>query len=316
MYESVAIVAIPNENDYVWKLSSEKVPHMTLLYLGDLSANPNIQHIIEFTAHVVKTSLKRFGMEVDRRDLLGPDDADVLYFNERYTEVLEEVRNALLQDPIIRAAYESVTQYPTFTPHLTMGYPESPAKADDREYPGISWVSFDKVSVWLDDSDGPTFRLDDEYYDGPLLHGEACLAHHGVKGMRWGVTKAERLSSEVTVKTNPQRPGNKIKTVGGKHREIAEDAKKAAVSKQIAKKSTTDALSNKELQDLVTRMNLEQQYTRLQNSDPNSNRGSKFINKLLGKDGDKNTRMNAQDAAMADAIKNAMDQKKQKATAA
>lgn len=33
-----AIVAIPEERDPVWKYSSEKVPHMTLLFLGEAPA--------------------------------------------------------------------------------------------------------------------------------------------------------------------------------------------------------------------------------------------------------------------------------------
>lgn len=104
----------------------------------------------------------------------------------------------------------------------------------------------------------------------------------GVKGMRWGVRKDPSAgpgpASEVTVKT---RPGKKVKTEGGKERPASEDAIKAAVGRQIAKKSTTDALSNEELQAVVTRMQLEQNFQRLNAN--NVSAGRKFINTFIGK---------------------------------
>lgn len=65
------------------------------------------------------------------------------------------------------------------------------------------------------------------------------LAHYGVKGMRWGVRRKSSSPSD------------------------SDDAKRAAASKARIKRGNTGPLSNKELQDLVTRMNLEQQYSRL-----------------------------------------------------
>jgi hypothetical protein len=93
---------------------------------------------------------------------------------------------------------------------------------------------------------------------------EDFLAHFGVKGMRWGARKTsgsggEGGPSEVHV----VKRGKVLKTTGGKKLEPADDAVRAAVSKQKAKKSGTQALSNKEFQDMVTRMNMEQQYTKL-----------------------------------------------------
>lgn len=77
---------------------------------------------------------------------------------------------------------------------------------------------------------------------------EDFIQHFGTKGMKWGVRKRAR--------------GLVTAAQGGPKPPASEDAKKAKVLKSTAKKST-DALSNKELQDLVTRMNLEQQYSRL-----------------------------------------------------
>lgn len=67
---------------------------------------------------------------------------------------------------------------------------------------------------------------------------EDILAHYGKKGMRWGVRRAEKQSAST-------------------------DATRVNQFKKTAKRSGTNALSTKELQDLVTRMNLEQQYSKL-----------------------------------------------------
>lgn len=69
------------------------------------------------------------------------------------------------------------------------------------------------------------------------------LYHHGVIGMKWGVRRARGSSSS----TNPSK------------RNISEDAKEAA---RISKKHVSE-MSNNELRKLNDRINLEQQYSRL-----------------------------------------------------
>src|SRR5436190_11296317 len=82
MGSSLVIVAIPDENDRVWKISSEKIPHMTLLFLGDAKDVSNLEQIMLFVEHAASTSLKRFYLPVDRRGKLGEDEADVLFFKK------------------------------------------------------------------------------------------------------------------------------------------------------------------------------------------------------------------------------------------
>lgn len=88
------------------------------------------------------------------------------------------------------------------------------------------------------------------------------LAHFGVKGMRWGVRKRSP-ASPVAVQVSA-RPGKKVKTKGGTGHKPTEEAVKAAVARQKAKKSSLDSLSNEELQVAVKRMQLEQQFSNLQ----------------------------------------------------
>lgn len=164
---NLVIVAIPSEDDYVNKISSEKVPHMTLLMLGDASKVQNLDRIVSFVQFSAEQSLTRFGLSVDHRGVLGADSADVLFFRQSgccYEDV-NTFRSYLLQNKDIRMANNSVDQFETWNPHLTLGYPESPANPDNRDYPGTHYVTFDKIAVWNQDYSGFEFLLksDDDY---------------------------------------------------------------------------------------------------------------------------------------------------------
>lgn len=82
--------------------------------------------------------------------------------------------------------------------------------------------------------------------DGSVVAGdlklEDVLSHYGVKGMHWGIRKARNAPP------GPAPSG---------------DANRTSEYKSRAKAGGAKALSTKELQELVTRMNLEQQYDRL-----------------------------------------------------
>ena len=79
-----ALVAIPQEESPVWKLSSEKVPHMTILYFGEQSDGSLASHIVSFAEYCAKLVLPPFGMNVESRGVLGEDEADVLFFEKDF----------------------------------------------------------------------------------------------------------------------------------------------------------------------------------------------------------------------------------------
>lgn len=94
------------------------------------------------------------------------------------------------------------------------------------------------------------------------------LQHYGVKGMRWGVRRTqEQLDSD-----------------------SSDASTKKSVQSKVAKNyGSIDVLSNQELQALVTRMNLEQQYSRLSATDnvKISSKGRLWVKERVTKVGNK-----------------------------
>lgn len=266
----LVVVAIPREDDYVWKISSEKVPHMTLLYLGDVSWTPEqFQHATEYIQHA-SSMLTRFWMSVDRRGTLGPDEADVLFLDKnRSYKKLMQFRSNLLVDGDISAAYQSATQFPEWIPHLTLGFPATPAKPDKRDY-GFSGVEFDKIALWVADSEGPTFQLkswmddDLEVAMSELEKGtdlDNILAHYGVKGMKWGQNRRSK-------QTEPTH---------------SDAAKVDSIKVRVKTQKTTKVLGNQELRDALDRMRLEQEFSKLSGGldKTRSQKAKTFVAKLL-----------------------------------
>jgi 2'-5' RNA ligase len=281
MASNLVIVAIPAEDDYVWKISSEKKPHMTLLFLGDAMSNPNVTKIQGFLEHAVNIlEIGPFGLSVDYRGTLGADEADVLFFRDDWSlRRIAEFRGQLLKNDAIRRAYDSTEQFDgPWQPHLTLGYPLAPAHEDDRDYPGIRWVEFDRIALWYGDFEGPEFRLQYPNYDLAEVawgvsttaeKGAEFLEHYGVKGMHWGVRKERTAPAATGVKVtsvvkNPKNRKTKIKAEGGHNHPATEDALRVAEARQKLKKSGSHSLTNDELRDVANRLNLEQQVSDLE----------------------------------------------------
>lgn len=208
MASNLVIVAIPADSDDVWKVSSEKVPHLTVLFLGDAMSNPNVSKIIEYTKERAR-EFEPFSLLVDHRGTLGPDEADVLFFTKEIPWKLADFREVLKYNDEIAMAYNAIPQHPNWKPHLTLGYPETPAHPDDWDPMGIQYVTFDKVAVWYGDSEGTEFVLTENptskwREDSPDIAEWAdkvgdILAHHGVKGMKWGVRNSDKLSGKLSI---------------------------------------------------------------------------------------------------------------------
>lgn len=303
MDRATVIVAIPPVGDKIHKISSEAIPHLTLLYLGDVQLSEGavlyVQHACE--------ELSPFGLSVDYRGTLGEDDADVLFFEDNRWDLkrVSEFRHYLLLNDEIKMAYEAAEQHPQWTPHLTLGYPAAPAREIEGEDNYLGYIQFDRVAVWTGDFEGPEFRLKyDDYGMGEVAMSDMSMSelgeraanqlfHYGVKGMRWGVThnpdgttsvnqtkvKKSLRKTDQPVTVTQKKAGTYVKAKGGQRQTASSDAVKAQAARQKAKRSTTDSLSTKELKDTIERMRLEQEYAKLDKKV--SRKGSSFVSRLM-----------------------------------
>ncbi len=275
---SLVVVAIPEEDDPVWKVSSEKVPHLTLLYLGDSNTVFDVDNMAQFLEHAASTSLTRFNLDVDRRGDLGEDQADVIFFTEGWDgKTIKQFRHYLLQNQAIKTAYDATTQFEDWTPHLTLGYPESPANPlpDDRR---LYSVRFDRIALWMGDYEGPEFTLKTNSPEVSMSDTvDDILAHYGVKGMKWGVRKASSVpgNAKVLLKTK----NGDITIRRDQIREVSSESAAAQRALSKAKTKGIKALSNDELKILNERLQLEKRFNDL--NPTTTNKGKKILQQQL-----------------------------------
>jgi hypothetical protein len=179
-----------------------------------------------------------------------------------------------------------------------------------------SFLGFKVVSQEIKHADTLSFRVNfvrdekgriidlvlDSLEQGATLVAETFLTHHGVKGQRWGVRRlrnsiaaknaAARQPQPVKVELDKRAPKVGIKTSGGKFQPAHADAIGAAVTRKQLKESGLNSLSNKDLQELATRLDLEQRVTRLDSNKGPESAGKKFVKFMIN---DKGNQKIAQD---------------------
>lgn len=136
---SSLVVFLPASDDPINEASTEDQAHVTTVWFGEADLPwPLINEAVAAAA----AAMKPFTVAVKSRGLLGDKDADVLFLD---ADDLAEQRQALLDVPVIKDGMDSVEQYPQWTPHLTLGYPDSPATlAEEPEA-----ITVDRLALWV-----------------------------------------------------------------------------------------------------------------------------------------------------------------------
>jgi len=178
------IVAIPAQDDPIWNASSEPKPHMTMIWLGKQEFTPEQWGSI---LGGVKGAAMEFGaaegpqeLAVTSREPLGDDDADVLMLDPG---PMTRLRDYMLTHETIKAAHDAVDQYPQWTPHLTLGYPTTPAKGEPGET-----IRFDRLAVWDGDYEGEEYPMSVAVEeDMPVVDEDEPISHGGNPDEDWSV---------------------------------------------------------------------------------------------------------------------------------
>lgn len=111
---------------------------------------------------------------------------------------------------------------------------------------------------------------------------EDVLAHHGIKGMKWGVRrKNPSASSGLTIKTASGevhlKPGDRI---------VTPDARAAHDARKLARDFGVSSLTNAQLKSLNERVQMEQKYAQLfPKKKSMAQKGASFAVKMLAEIG-------------------------------
>ena len=134
-----------------------------------------------------------------------------------------------------------------------------------------------------------------------LIDTSSFLMHYGVKGMKWGVRHDKPTSGEKRER-GAQAVRDKLKSMTSKARNYTGTKRSDAVVNY--RHQDVNKMSNKELQDAITRMNLEKQYRQLTSVDYMA--GKKYASQALQYE---NTYKNVTKMSSVAAARNAMKRK-------
>lgn len=145
------VVMLPADSDPVTAATSEDMAHMTTIWMGDTKDFTDYdepQYMADEVAAYAAGLDGPIVVPVKERGMLGKEDADVVFLEP--TESLLAARDGLLESsPWVKRAHDSVEQYPEWTPHVTLGYPEGVENGPAvGEYDGTE-ITFDRLGLWL-----------------------------------------------------------------------------------------------------------------------------------------------------------------------
>lgn len=231
---TAAIMAIPSPLESI-RLVGDEDKHATLLFFGETSTLPGeALQTLKDSVELAAGMLFPFSESVVDIKRLGSDVPPALVACLS-GENLTQVRNLFMMNPEVNGYQNNVEQHPSFTPHVTLGYPDFTDEAIFRALMlQIYGVRFDRLSVWWNDerfdydlglppSDKTMSDAVDNFLAKHAVDDPDALEHSGVKGMKWGVRRRVDpgtglvLKSKHDVRTNLKT--GSVKVTGGSRKE-------------------------------------------------------------------------------------------------
>lgn len=120
-------------------------PHVTLVYMNNVSSS-DLESVKAAAQAVASEVTGPITLTVTERGTLGDKGADVLFLDGT---LLHDIRERLLEDEAVKAGYDAAEQFPEFTAHMTIGYPEDEYDPDEVEVP--EEIVLAGLSVWAGD---------------------------------------------------------------------------------------------------------------------------------------------------------------------
>ena len=165
-FTTATIMAIPTDSDPVTAVSSEPDgAHCTLLFLGETAALDKNLLVSAIQSFIEGGNVTPITDAVNGRATLGKDEADVALLDAAN---LIHIRNGLLEQNTIAEAYLSVEQFPTWIPHVTLGYPAAPAVGEFKE----PQITFDRIALWFGEDRTAVFQLGEAMPEKEIIHPE------------------------------------------------------------------------------------------------------------------------------------------------
>lgn len=155
-HDEACIVALPAGHDTTHGIGPED-KHCTLLYLGAVDPEGATQQPLASLVQHMAATTAPFTAAVDQVGQLGPDEqqCDVWLLNSE-DNPLPQLHAQAKADPTCAAMIQGTDQFPTYTPHVTIGWPhEQGDSVDDSAWPAIldaasdvGSVTFDRLALW------------------------------------------------------------------------------------------------------------------------------------------------------------------------
>lgn len=142
------VVMLPAADDPIAAATSEDMAHMTTIWFGDINEMPvDIEELEQAVRLYAEDLVGPIVVPVKERGQLGDDGADVVFLEP--TDSLLAARDGMFANEPIKQAYDAAEQFPNWTPHVTLGYPEGVENGPAvGEYDGTE-VTFDRLGLWL-----------------------------------------------------------------------------------------------------------------------------------------------------------------------